>query len=387
MGISSSRTGASRRRSEKKLSNKKIYLETEIDAKSAVKSFSINEDDSRTVRAHELASVLEDEQKRNLFLNFLRSIATAEQFKYLKVSYSMLQLNNDDLAHMANFFVAFYKNEILPTLTKKSNENFLLDDISNLIASNDYIGNNDEFMKSIKESIKDCVIILAMSFFPRFIRSNYFLRDCHNNNDNNNNNMNENESNIMSKKCTQVYSFHDSSYCEKTLSYSTDDYIQQSFHLLDHKAISNILQESYWMKSLYRTLENLPFCITISEVINRKHFPIIYVNTAYEMMTGFQRHEVICRNILTVLLQETNSTLYNALSAAKSDRILLLNTKQNGESFKNYLLLKPIFDVAGVYRYVICIHINASISTCCAMEFIMAEHFITMFPNTVFINM
>ena len=86
-------------------------------------------------------------------------------------------------------------------------------------------------------------------------------------------------------------------------------------------------------------------------------YPITFVNTSFEKLTGYNSAEVVGRNCR--FLQgpdtdlETVQRMRDALSAHVACDVDLINYKKNGEPFWNHLALFPFFDDEGeLIRYV-----------------------------------
>ncbi len=96
--------------------------------------------------------------------------------------------------------------------------------------------------------------------------------------------------------------------------------------------------------------------IIISEV-SGDGFPIIYVNKAFEKLTGFQKETTIGRECK--FLQGPNSEkeklsqIHHALHHAEPLCVTLTNYRKDGSPFQNQLTLSPIFDSAGNMTHVI----------------------------------
>jgi len=221
----------------------------------------------------------------------------------------------------------------------------------------------------------ESVVVSAMSYFPQFVRLHRSTSPK--------------DSVVVFNDNRRTFSYDSISHTE-TEEYHLHTEVENCYMTLSSSVLDDLLSGKYWMISLFRALENLPFSITISEAIEREYFPLVYVNTAFETMTGHNRCDILgrsCKFLQTSYTeQDSLISLSIALRTAKPERVVLTNINKYGDIFKNFLLTKPVFDVAGRYRFVVGIQINASLSSCCAAELIMAENFINMFPNRVFVN-
>lgn len=84
---------------------------------------------------------------------------------------------------------------------------------------------------------------------------------------------------------------------------------------------------------------------------NQPDNPVVYVNPAFEVITGYQADEVIGRNCRFLQGVETDAQslaqLRQALQEAQPYNGSLLNYRRDGTPFWNQLSISPIFDAAG----------------------------------------
>lgn len=80
-------------------------------------------------------------------------------------------------------------------------------------------------------------------------------------------------------------------------------------------------------------------------------FPIIFVNPAFERMTGYSAEEVIGKDCRFLNQRDRDQqeldVLRKAIQAQESCLVTLLNNKKSGEPFWNELSLSPVFDGNG----------------------------------------
>ena len=99
-----------------------------------------------------------------------------------------------------------------------------------------------------------------------------------------------------------------------------------------------------------RAMDEAPVGIVISDY-EREDNPLVYVNEAFERITGYQRSAVIGNNCR--FLQGTDSdedaieTMRRAIEREESVTVELVNYRRDGESFWNEVTLAPIHDETG----------------------------------------
>jgi PAS domain S-box-containing protein len=85
--------------------------------------------------------------------------------------------------------------------------------------------------------------------------------------------------------------------------------------------------------------------------------PLLYVNKAFELMTGYSREELIGRNCRLLQGKDRKQAGVKAIRVAREAgqpvRVTLRNYRKDGTLFWNDLSLTPIFDVQGVLTHYI----------------------------------
>jgi PAS domain S-box-containing protein len=76
--------------------------------------------------------------------------------------------------------------------------------------------------------------------------------------------------------------------------------------------------------------------------------PIVYVNRAFEKLTGYSKEVVIGRNCRFLQCDDTQKDrvkqLREAIDEGRELSLILLNSRANGERFRNALLISPVTD-------------------------------------------
>lgn len=83
--------------------------------------------------------------------------------------------------------------------------------------------------------------------------------------------------------------------------------------------------------------------------------PIVFVNKAFETISGYPREEVVGKNCRFLQGddrdQEGRKVLRKAIEECQPAEVTLRNYRKNGELFYNHLAITPLFDQAGKLIY------------------------------------
>jgi len=88
---------------------------------------------------------------------------------------------------------------------------------------------------------------------------------------------------------------------------------------------------------------------------DQEDMPLVYVNKAFETITGYTLAETVGKNCRFLQGNEHDQTGVNQLQEAirnkESVEVTLRNYRKNGELFYNHLLISPLFDSNGNLLY------------------------------------
>ena len=148
----------------------------------------------------------------------------------------------------------------------------------------------------------------------------------------------------------------------------------QLLHAVDEKrteptGVEKPCGAATWLTMISQATCQLPYAMCVVDVMVAG-LPLVYVNRAWEELTGYSSAEVIGHNCRLLQGPETEESalaeLVNSIRERRSCVVQLTNYKKAtegaaiGTKFVNELSLHPVFDSRGTYRYVIGIASNAS---------------------------
>ncbi|MEE9252140.1 MAG: ATP-binding protein [Thermodesulfobacteriota bacterium] len=124
-----------------------------------------------------------------------------------------------------------------------------------------------------------------------------------------------------------------------------------------------IMDTKMKLSVFYRAIESLSKGVVITDP-NLPENPIVYCNSAFEVITGYTRHEVIGRT--KQLLkgpgtdQRSAEFLRSAISEGRNCEIVILNYKKDGTPFWNDLSISPVSDDNGNLTNIVALFIDVT---------------------------
>ena len=120
--------------------------------------------------------------------------------------------------------------------------------------------------------------------------------------------------------------------------------------------ISERKQQQLQLQLLQRAVDAASNGISIADA-RQGELPLVYVNSGFEMLTGYDAKDVIGRNCRFLQGEDTQlvelKRLQQALKAGTSCQVVLLNYRRDGTPFWNQLSVTPLHDDAGTLTHFI----------------------------------
>lgn len=110
------------------------------------------------------------------------------------------------------------------------------------------------------------------------------------------------------------------------------------------------------LRILQQAIDNTEVPITLADP-SQEDNPLVYVNAAYEQLTGYSEKEALGRNCRYLQGEDTNpeavTTLRTAIDAEEPTTVELRNYRKDGTEFWNRVTVTPIYDDDGtLLRYI-----------------------------------
>lgn len=154
---------------------------------------------------------------------------------------------------------------------------------------------------------------------------------------------------------------------------------------IDAVELNKVMEAGTWLDSLVRMVEYLPLPVSVATARDSHGFPLIYVNKAFERMSGYDKSEILGHNCKFLQSERTEAgqvrLLSEALRLAKPVKVALTNVRKDGTDFGNLLAMKPVFDGEGVYSYVVGVQCDISDPSVAHRTIRTVEDLLTILPN------
>src|SRR5690606_25982720 len=128
----------------------------------------------------------------------------------------------------------------------------------------------------------------------------------------------------------------------------------EPMHLLSMRDVTSRKEVESQLRILQRSLEASSNGVVITDARLPDH-PILYVNPAFERITGYSEEEVVglnCRFLQGPDRDEKAAeSLRQGLEAGREAHAVLRNVRKDGRTFWNHLFLSPVFDDTGTLSH------------------------------------
>jgi PAS domain S-box-containing protein len=143
------------------------------------------------------------------------------------------------------------------------------------------------------------------------------------------------------------------------------DFSVRAFINLDPEERKRILGSESWVAALLAAAEGLPLAFSLcSARKTHRGFPVLFVNKFFEKLTGYNRVDVLGKNLkfLQSPFSEAASVtkLSESLKTGQKCSVVITNITKDEKVFRNLVVIRPIFDDKKNYVYVIGIHVDVS---------------------------
>jgi PAS domain S-box-containing protein len=154
---------------------------------------------------------------------------------------------------------------------------------------------------------------------------------------------------LLSQECDDLMV-----WCNRNLGEDSSARSIQSLISASVKALPKTMEE--WSNQFVSVADDLPIPLCLSDM-TVSGAPMIYVNRAWEELTGFRSYEIVGRNCRFLQGELTDKHLVTHLSDSirrgEECRVMLKNYTKRKDAFKNLVSVQPVLDSAGMYRFCI----------------------------------
>lgn len=138
-----------------------------------------------------------------------------------------------------------------------------------------------------------------------------------------------------------------------------------AFVNIGREEVEKVLTGENWLASLLSASEGLPLGLSLATAKAYQHgFPVIFVNKCFQMMTGYQRSDIVGKNLKFLQCKETEASqikkLSDSLRGRRSCTVILTNKTATDATFRSVVAVKPILNDVNQYCYIVGIHIDVT---------------------------
>jgi PAS domain-containing protein len=155
---------------------------------------------------------------------------------------------------------------------------------------------------------------------------------------------------------------------------------------LKDEDIDNMLAEGRWLERVLSFVDNAPVALFVAspEPKSRLEFPLVYVNSALEIMSKFDREEVLGCSMLQSSPQkeeEYTELVSKVISRGIGLKVVLTNVRKDKSEFINFLSMRPVYSRDGIYTHIVGVQCDASKEKFTLEDLTTAEEFQLIVSN------
>jgi PAS domain S-box-containing protein len=160
------------------------------------------------------------------------------------------------------------------------------------------------------------------------------------------------------------------------------------YESLTQSALETKLKQANWVKDTISCIEqnHLPVTISTSHR-DRMGFPLVFINKAFENISGYTREEMIGSNCKILQCEKSEKDQIEKISSALSQglalKVALTNQKKDGTNFCNFLAVRPVFNCSDNYLYVLAVPYDVTNPNSSLFEMKQSEDFLVIICNAL----
>lgn len=169
--------------------------------------------------------------------------------------------------------------------------------------------------------------------------------------------------------------------------------------LFQEEQLFSMLSTTAWYNNhIPSVLDNNTMSISIASCSDydsvdsvRCYYPLVYVNKAFETLSGYSRQDVLGKSCTFLQGPKTNAEavgrIRDALQHRNAVREVLVNYKKNGKEFKCLLVLSPVFDKVGACTHILAVQLDVSVYPASPQDIKLMEDLLALLPGMISTNL
>jgi len=154
--------------------------------------------------------------------------------------------------------------------------------------------------------------------------------------------------------------------------------------VMDRVEIDDIMKCNSWFFTVLCAMEYAPVSFFVSSANpKRRGFPMVYANRQFEVTTGCKRREVIGRSTRYFSNSSSLDELRLAVQMGRISSAEFTDYTKNGDPFLTMLIVKPLYNMKGNYRYVLALQHRDVSATRFAKAFSLTRAWLEAIPESI----